>query len=144
MENVPQNLTYYTIIFHYVVPSNEFIGESPYLEALENTLQAVLQFGSVQPAILGMALEQTIDGFNFDIGENVNVLHSKYDEVYSELYSFVEETLFSEINKPGLSSLMLCYGVAETISVTSGFGLTTALILLNNNSIQYLKQPNQN
>ncbi|UPT53839.1 hypothetical protein [Vibrio phage phiKT1019] len=119
---------YLTVPFIHVIPNNEHISQECYYRIIECGLTDIYTFGSYQPTILAKVVENVMDEMQ---GLHTNLAFSgAFDEVYGDLYSFLEDFLMDPINHDSLSALTTLSGAGSIWGVQNSPTLSNIILLV--------------
>lgn len=116
------------VVFTHLTPNNEFISHEMYEMAITTLLTDIFMFGSYQPTIIAKAVETTIMEME---AVNPSLTFSfAYDQIYGDLCSFLEDTIYSPINAEPLASLVNLYGTGDVYSIQHWLCNTSIILLV--------------
>lgn len=121
-------MQFISVCFNHKLPDNEHIGHELYLNVLEQAIRNIYEVASYQPAILTGSVETIMN----EIETSYTSLGYTFafDEIYGDLYSFLEEILFATSNINSLQTLLTYSGCGTIFNVQKSTYSTNIILVV--------------
>lgn len=128
MSTTNSNAMYVNVVFTHLTPNNEYISHEMYQMALGILMCDIFLFGSYQPTIIAKAVETTMSEME---ANTASLTYSfAYDQVYGDLCSYLEDTIYNPLNAEALASLVNLYGTGEIYTVQHSLCYASIILLV--------------
>ncbi|QCW23228.1 hypothetical protein HWC35_gp106 [Vibrio phage USC-1] len=118
-----------SVVFTHVFPNNEYISHETYQRVIECAVREIFQHGSYQPTILASVVESVMD--ELDGMHGMMSYSFAFDQVYADLYEFLEDVILGPANIDSLNTLTTLYGTGEIHSILCSPVMTNILLLVS-------------